>query len=94
MGEKSPQNNFKIWNGLQGSQESSLAQRLVRVIRAGFNERSEILDTVYLIAGKKQTSHLPYIKPMIGGIFDTAVIQVETVNVDVCFHKPKTQRPP
>lgn len=73
---------------MQGAQERSLAQRLVRVVRAGFNERSEILDTVYLIAGEKQTAHLPYIQPTVGRAFDTAVIEVEAVNVDICFHKP------
>ena len=33
-------------------------------------------------------AHLPYIQSMIGCAFDTAVIKVEAVNVDICFHKP------
>ena len=33
-------------------------------------------------------AHLPHVQPMVGRVFDTTIIQVEAVNIDICFHKP------
>ena len=87
VGKKCAKNNFEIGNGLKGAQEGALTERLVGVVRARLDFRGKVFDPPNVVFWQQKAAHLRHIQPFIGCALDTSIVEVETVNVDVCFHK-------
>ena len=72
---------------MKGAQEGALTERLVGVVRARLDFRGKVFDPPNVVFWQQKAAHLRHIQPFIGCALDTSIVEVETVNVDVCFHK-------
>jgi hypothetical protein len=70
----------------QSTKICRLANGNVRIAGAGFYTRSEVVDCFDLISGKYAVEKLFQIKPLVRRALQAAVIEVETVYVDIGPH--------
>jgi hypothetical protein len=67
---------------------------LLWIVWSRFYERRAIADAVNLIGWERElTEHLK-VEPLIGGILETTVVEIEGVDVEVGNHAKKTGPPP
>ena len=86
--EEMPHDHLEVGNCPESTDVCTLADRLVGVGAACTHDRSEVLqagDLTFL--GQQQLTHPGDIQPAEGGAPDRAVVEIESVDVDVCSHE-------
>ena len=71
---------------LQSADIRLLALRFLWIIGCRLNICSEISDTSNFILREHHAAQLVHVEPLIRRALHTTVIEVETIDVDVCFH--------
>lgn len=90
-GQKRAVMNREIRQCFKSANESLLTVYLVWVLRARLNEGRELTDAVNLImTWQRAAAHLSDIEPLVRRALHTAKIEVETINIDICFDRPLT----
>jgi len=84
--QKTAQNNVYVWQGFQCSQVRFLAHPFVGVAGTRIHQRGEVIDSLDLVEREQDTAKGGKIQPLVRCAFDCAVIEVESVNVNVSEH--------
>jgi hypothetical protein len=63
-----------------------LPLRSLSVSGSGVRQRSEVSDTVNMVAREEGLAQLGEVKLLEGGIFDSSIVEIEAIYVNVCFH--------
>jgi hypothetical protein len=84
MREKMPVVNRQAGQRFQRAEIELLAHRLAGIVRPGADERREIFDFHNGVLGKQKFAKLPHVDPSIRGLTERPVVEIETVDIDVC----------
>lgn len=72
-----------------------LPLRLLRIVRPGLYQGREIADSIDLILREQQPTKLAEVQPLIRRFPNSAVVQIEAVDINVDSHLPlEKQKPP
>jgi hypothetical protein len=63
-----------------------LPLRSLSIIGSGVHQPSKVSDTVDMVAWEEDLAELGEVKPLEGGIFDSSIVEIEAIYVNVCFH--------
>jgi hypothetical protein len=75
--------NREIWNRAQGAQICLLSDSLLWVIRPGRNQSRKVTDVIDLVMRQEACTKRSQVEPTIRRVLYAAVVEVETINVDV-----------
>jgi hypothetical protein len=82
--------NTEIWYGSQSAEIGLLSSGDVWIAGSCLDIRSEVSDAVDDVTGQKSVAHGRDVQPLVRGVSDGAVVEVEAVNVDVSAHVSRT----
>jgi hypothetical protein len=96
MRKKGPKDNGESREGIESAKVGLLAGRLIRVVGPRANTGGVILNMRDGIARKENLAKGLEVKPLVRRAFKAAVIEIESVNVNVGAHfsPQKKQKPP
>ena len=65
---------------------------LIGIVGIGPDPGGEIMNILDLVSGKRQLAEGTQVQPLLWGIHQAAVIQIEGVNIDVKGHRRNPER--
>ena len=86
MGKEAAKVNRQVWDCAECAQIDVLAPRLPRVGGRRSDAGREVSYSLYVVVGKDLPAQGGEVEPPVGRVLDTAVVEVEAVDVDVGGH--------
>ena len=76
----------EIGNSLKGADLDFLSLKFPGILCGWSNLGHEIADTMDVVPGKQSPAKSLQVEPFVGRAFDRAVVEIETIDVDIHLH--------